>query len=248
MCHIVAGMNNSVWMATAGAYGVTDIAGPDFTTVSVSSFMLGEPKVVTLEVTDATGVDSTGVMFNWKKDAEGYDWEYTALYDSSEINELGIGTYYFHLPDSALFFAADTTMQVLVAGDNVEFYSDGYDLNAIYGAEHGGLWTNLWVVDQSIASVKESDAAAPLRFELGVNYPNPFNSSTMIPFTLSRTAEVKVAVYDLSGREVATLFSGKAAAGRHEVSWTGEGFTSGIYFYAIEAAGERQVAKMALIR
>jgi len=247
--HLVAGTGNSVWVALSGRYGASDFDPPVVTAELPGSAMLGQPKVIKAEVRDASFISP--VMFNWEKVAHGYDWEMTNVPDSVDIDaNTGGGFYYFHLPDSALFIIDENTTEkrVLEPGDHVLFYVDAYDESGNYGAEYNEESQNIWWVNEAYNTVKESDAVAPLRFELGVNYPNPFNSSTMIPFTLSRTAEVKVAVYDLSGREVATLFSGQADAGRHSISWTGEGFTSGIYFYTIEAAGERQVAKMALIR
>ena len=78
-------------------------------------------------------------------------------------------------------------------------------------------------------------AAAPVApgtpgFALGVNYPNPFRSSTVIPFTLSRDEAVRIAIVDARGAEVAVLENGFRTAGAHEASFRAEGLTIGTYF------------------
>ncbi len=245
--NIVAGHNNYVFTALAGRYGVTDVIPPVCITVSVSSFMLDEPKVVEVEMTDGSGIDfeGDGAMFNWIKVAEGYDWV-CVNQDSMDTDPLGSGTYWFHLPDSAA--DGDGNMQPLAPGDTVLFYADAYDNNGNYGAEHDGEYSNVWIVNESITEVPGDAEELPLNFELGSNYPNPFNNSTVIPFSLERAMDVRIAVYDLSGRLVATLFEGRAEAGHNEVAWMGEGATSGIYFYTFEAAGSRIINKMTLLR
>ena len=70
------------------------------------------------------------------------------------------------------------------------------------------------------------------------NYPNPFNSGTIIPFSLSRETEVHLQVFDVLGRPVANLVVGRLQTGRHRVNWEGldsggQRVSSGIYFYRL---------------
>jgi len=184
-------------------------------------------------------------MFNWVKNAEGYDWEYVEEADSMDTDPFGSGTYWFHLPDSVKYSDDDVTeMRILVEGDTVEFYADAYDNNSNYGS--GDI--RVWYVNQSWTGVEETDAALPVKFELGQNYPNPFNNSTVIPFSVDRAAEVKVSIFDVSGRLVETVFNGKVTAGAHEVEWYGKGATSGVYIYTLETAGTTHIGKMTLLR
>jgi hypothetical protein len=70
-------------------------------------------------------------------------------------------------------------------------------------------------------------------FVLQQNYPNPFNPLTIIRFSIPRREHVTLKVFDVLGREVATLLEGKLDAGGHEVTFKAEQFNSGVYFYQI---------------
>jgi hypothetical protein len=85
-------------------------------------------------------------------------------------------------------------------------------------------------------------------YELRQNYPNPFNPSTVIRFTLLRAQYATLRVYDMLGREVATLVDGMLAAGRHEASWDGGGLASGIYVYRLAAGEFVESRKMMLLK
>ncbi|HEY3294773.1 MAG TPA: T9SS type A sorting domain-containing protein [bacterium] len=71
---------------------------------------------------------------------------------------------------------------------------------------------------------------APSDFALEPLYPNPFNSMSTIRFTLARSSQVDIAVFDILGREVAQLASSQFAAGNHALSWNAAGLSSGLYF------------------
>jgi hypothetical protein len=82
-------------------------------------------------------------------------------------------------------------------------------------------------------------------------YPNPFNSSTTISFSLSRASEVKLSVYDVLGRNVGKqpFASSKIySAGEHRIEFDGAGLSSGIYFVRMEAGGNVQTRKMMLLK
>jgi peptidase C25-like protein/VCBS repeat protein/flagellar hook capping protein FlgD/fibronectin type III domain protein len=95
----------------------------------------------------------------------------------------------------------------------------------------------------------------PARPMLGQNRPNPFNPVTVIPFAVpgAEPLEVRLRVYDVSGRLVATLLSRRLDPGYHEVRWNGRGdrgeaLASGVYFYRAEIGRERLTRKMALLK
>lgn len=79
-------------------------------------------------------------------------------------------------------------------------------------------------------------------------YPNPFNSTTRISFRLPQAGDVKVKVYDLSGRAISTLVSGNLQAGNHEVIWQADGMVSGLYLVKMEAEGFSATKKVALVK
>jgi hypothetical protein len=89
---------------------------------------------------------------------------------------------------------------------------------------------------------------SPGEFALGLNYPNPFNNSTTIGFSLPDAAQVVLSVHDANGRHVSKLVDGWRDAGVHEVTFDGSGLVSGVYFYRIETGDFSAVRKMVLMK
>jgi hypothetical protein len=87
---------------------------------------------------------------------------------------------------------------------------------------------------------------APMTFRLSQNYPNPFNPTTMISFQVPVAGNVELKVFDVSGREVATLVSGMRPAGSYQEAFNGAGLSSGIYLCRLVAGGSVKVVKMVL--
>ena len=85
-------------------------------------------------------------------------------------------------------------------------------------------------------------------YNLAQNFPNPFNPTTNISYNLENDGFVNLTVYDLSGREVATLVNGHLNAGPHEVTFDATGLTSGIYFYKLTAGEYSSMHKMVLMK
>jgi hypothetical protein len=94
----------------------------------------------------------------------------------------------------------------------------------------------------------EDETASPDRIALSQNYPNPFNPTTTISFALPQSAPVRLAVYDVLGREIAVLVDGMQAAGTHQVQVDGRSWSSGTYFYTLEANGQQQTQRMVLVK
>ena len=91
--------------------------------------------------------------------------------------------------------------------------------------------------------------AAPKEFTLNDAYPNPFNPSTTINFTLGTSARAELKVYDVLGREIATLFDDMAEAGRvNRVQWNAAGIPSGMYFARLESGGMSAMKKLVLLK
>jgi len=88
----------------------------------------------------------------------------------------------------------------------------------------------------------------PEQMALHPNFPNPFNPSTTLRFTVSSAERVQLAVYDLTGRQVAELVNGHLTAGSHEVSWNARGLASGVYLVRLETGAETRVQRITLLR
>ena len=88
----------------------------------------------------------------------------------------------------------------------------------------------------------------PTQFELKQNYPNPFNPSTKISYALPKEGIVSLKIYDVLGKEVATLVNENKLAGYYEVDFNASAFASGIYFYKIEAGSPGEAGNFAETR
>lgn len=88
----------------------------------------------------------------------------------------------------------------------------------------------------------------PRAYVLENNYPNPFNPTTTIRFSLPDAQYVTLKVYDVTGRARATLFEGRKAAGRHEVSWDATGVPSGTYLYRLQTDHFTETRMLTLIK
>jgi Zn-dependent metalloprotease len=94
----------------------------------------------------------------------------------------------------------------------------------------------------------ESYITIPIEFALQQNYPNPFNPSTMINYQLPMISDVELSIYNLLGQKIKTLVSERQEAGSHQVEWDASGFSSGVYYYKINAGEYQAVRKMILVR
>ncbi len=92
-------------------------------------------------------------------------------------------------------------------------------------------------IQEGTAGIEDRQGSLPTGIFLGQNYPNPFNPTTTIAFTLAEAANVRLCVYDALGRTVTVLASARESAGVHEVTFDGEGFSGGMYFYRLLAEG-----------
>ncbi len=85
-------------------------------------------------------------------------------------------------------------------------------------------------------------------FALGNNYPNPFNPTTLVPFSLAEAAHVSIRVYDMLGREVSVLVDGQLSAGVHEVVFEANNLPTGVYLIRMKAAGTVQIQQVTLMK
>jgi DNA integrity scanning protein DisA with diadenylate cyclase activity len=85
-------------------------------------------------------------------------------------------------------------------------------------------------------------------FVLEQAYPNPFNPSTTISYRLSADSHIDLSIYNTSGRNIGTLFTGEQTAGRHQVIWDASGMPSGIYVVRLMAGDRMQNQKIVLMK
>ncbi|MBC8041856.1 MAG: T9SS type A sorting domain-containing protein [Rhizobacter sp.] len=100
----------------------------------------------------------------------------------------------------------------------------------------------------AMSSASPSASNTPGAFSLSQNYPNPFNPATTISYAIPQAASVRLRVYDMLGREVATLVDTKQAAGSYTARFDASRFASGIYFYRLQSGASVQTKKMLLVK
>ena len=104
------------------------------------------------------------------------------------------------------------------------------------------VWQNLHV------SVINPTEILPDQFSLESAYPNPFNPTTTLSFSLPIESEVNISVYNLQGREVVTLLDGNINAGYHSITWHADNHSSGVYFVKMVADKYVDVQKLMLVK
>ena len=121
------------------------------------------------------------------------------------------------------------------------------DLQGVYVSEYGTMDK----AELAKSAAKTLDLKNPdmiTSYNLEQNYPNPFNPSTMIKYQLPMTSEVSLKVYDILGKEVATLVNRTQAAGRYEVRFDASQLSSGVYIYRIKSGEYTATHKMLLLK
>jgi hypothetical protein len=120
-----------------------------------------------------------------------------------------------------------------------------YEINGMFWREPGDT---LGLGPDSPTAVGPVNTGAPLTYLMARNYPNPFNPVTTIQYSVPIAADVKLTVYDLEGREVATLVNSPQNAGTYSVAWDGTRWASGIYFYRLTAGQRTYMDRMLLLK
>jgi hypothetical protein len=114
------------------------------------------------------------------------------------------------------------------SGGTTEIILDGTDIQWMTGVQGAGVM--------------------PKEFALLQNFPNPFNPDTKISYTLKNSSKIRLSVFDILGREVAVLANDVQTAGLHQVEFSANNLSNGVYFYRLESSGQTITKKMLLLR
>jgi hypothetical protein len=104
------------------------------------------------------------------------------------------------------------------------------------------------VYEKNGANMGLLDGVVPDGFSLGQNFPNPFNSTTRITYSLGALSEPRLTIYDLLGREVQNLAMGPKHAGAYEVAFNATDLPSGEYIYQLQAGNRMETKRLLLLR
>jgi hypothetical protein len=211
-----------------------------------------------------TGSNPPGDMIG----AYGVDEYPDVMVDSSRINEYPV-SFYEHMIDVAMIHDSTVATQPIFTlhcqencsnntwrGEVIAHLSYGQTFNsAFFGfpltfLRHQDaakavdkIWNDFGYEITSI-----SPRQTPLTYRLEINYPNPFNPSTIIKFSLPEASNVQLTVYNTIGQKVKTLVNQTMNAGSHSVQFDGTGLPSGVYIYRLKAEEFSKSRKMLLVK
>ncbi len=157
--------------------------------------------------------------------------------------------YHFEVASDAFASAGDTVINAIVT-DTTYLIPDTLVANTTYywrvssinlGGEGAYSGTAHFATTTTVG-VEANNLQLPKQFALDQNYPNPFNPSTMIQYEIPTSAHVTLKIYDVLGRQVATLVDGIQAPNTYRISWNPASLSSGVYFVRIQARSENGVS------
>jgi hypothetical protein len=156
-----------------------------------------------------------------------------------------------------------TFTQSGMEGSQSVTYCRGFGISGYYYSDIGGIAfeslvgcfiNGILYGDTTLTVITNINTQVPKRFALYQNFPNPFNPTTKIKFDIragvrSQESEVKLIIYDITGREISTLVNEQLQPGTYEVTFDGSNYASGVYFYKL-SVGNEQIAfkKMILLK
>lgn len=208
---------------------------------------------------DTSGHELTGLGEVWQNVQWTNSWRDTMTYDASgnRLTYLSVGwqggqwtnqwleTYTYDANENLVAFSSASWQDpawvpsnggVYVAdGPNYDEYYEGYDIRIAYKL------TN-------VTGISASKPNVPAGFSLSQNYPNPFNPSTTISFSLPSKSYVTLKVFDILGREVASIVSEEMPAGSYSRQWNAANISSGIYYYRLQAGRFVETKKLVSLR
>jgi hypothetical protein len=191
-------------------------------------------------VDDPVAIHYTDLYYNYSNDG-GQTWGTAALVPGA--SEAGVQESYPYL-----------NQWLETDGDNVTvhylYFVDAIPGTSLFDDNNSASDDSYWAYDNfsmTLTDVKGNDVTIS-SYALEQNYPNPFNPSTTIKYSVPESGLVTLKVYDVLGKEVATIINEVVNAGQHSVNFNADNLTSGIYFYEISAGDFVKTNKMMLLK
>ena len=119
------------------------------------------------------------------------------------------------------------------------------DANTVYTIDFYLRTLDKWTWAENYV---ENDVVMLDKFALKQNFPNPFNPTTMIPFSIEKDADVRLTVYDMLGNEVQTLVNSRVNRGSHQIRFDASNMATGVYIYRLETEGQTLSRKMMFMK
>jgi len=202
-----------------------------------AKLMMNTPTTVPVEMTTFTGHQMNGkVLLNWSTATESNNvgWEIESRIQESGYRSQNSGW-------KKVGFVAGK-------GTTTEKQSYSFSVSNLVGASADFHLKQMDSDGKISYSTILTVNLTPVTFGLSQNYPNPFNPVTVINYQLASESDVRLVVYDLLGREVASLVNEKKAAGSYTVSFNATNISTGVYFYKLTAGNFSEIKKMTILK
>ena len=254
--------DDSLLFATIGSssYEISTDTGSTWTPVTTSPYLMGQGQPVSIGKNffmDAIAGSYYGVM---KSNDGGTTWDSTdnnLLPLSGLAQVLVSGNTLVAFWGNLLYISQDlgqtwTTSSVQLTDYGVTpSIADGYKgvavlNNTLFVATQTGIWQI--PISNFVTDVKESKVSLISNYKLNQNFPNPFNPSTTISYQIPNDSYVTLKVYDILGREVASLVNRKQEAGNYSVNFDASRLSSGVYLYQLSAGSFISTKKLLLLK
>jgi hypothetical protein len=227
--------------------------GEYYKTISILDLVIGiAPNPMTIDVT----ADGT-IECSWTASPHARSYQIRVATDSSAFRfSSGLAYRQYETRETSIVLDDLDLTRPLFIGlspkvdldipSNWAWYQNAYTGGGIYRVDSHGIHKieePAHTVNQEM-TVKE----LPSTISLAPNYPNPFNPETTIEYTLDRSRQVTLTIYDVQGREIERLVDQRQSAGTHRIRWNATGHPSGVYLYRLRAGAITKTRRMLLIK
>ena len=196
---------------------------------------------------DVLSVRKNGMDADFSEGMPEEEWTHVAITMDNEDAQLFINGV---LIDSKPYVYGEMTDAGIYAGTSKNGHVDAYN-----GALDDLRFYTRVLTEEEVESLYNCGSIVGTKSShklpvttLAQNFPDPFNSSTTIEYTLTENTQIEIAVYDLDGHKAATLVNGYQKAGTYKTVWDASGFSAGVYIYQLKTTGVIASKKMRLIR
>jgi hypothetical protein len=190
----------------------------------------------------------------WLSTNNGTSWSTVNFYWGTQITAL-------FASGSNLFAGTEDATGVFLSTNNGTSWiakSQGFgnvipDISTLFAANnyiYAGVYdTVIWRRSyQDIIGINNISSSVPSAYSLSQNYPNPFNPTTTIKFDIAKNGNATIKIFDILGKEIATIVNEKLNAGTYTVDWNASDFPSEVYFYRLQTEGYTETKRMTLIK
>lgn len=172
---------------------------------------------------------------------QNFNSKMTVLKYSSDGNLI-----WFYPYEDTVSYEDEVSDFVLDNNKNIILTGTGFTSN------QGSYFSTVKLIQETVVGISNTETSG-IPFQLSYNYPNPFNSETVIELALSKPDVVKVEIYDITGRKVRTLMNGFVATGKHRFIWDGKNdngvvSSSGVYVFRVKAGSFTETRRVTFLR